>query len=46
MHECQYADHIGASVYFITTESGDEVCGFCHAPKKVAVKAATKTVRK
>ncbi len=48
MHECQYAEAIGATVYFITNESGVEVCGFCHAPRKApAPKAApVKTVRK
>lgn len=47
MHECKYAELIGATVYFITNESGVEVCGFCHAPKKAApLKAPAKTVRK
>lgn len=46
MHDCVYANAIGAQVYFITNEEGVEVCGFCHAPKTQAPKAPAKTVRK
>lgn len=49
MHDkCPYAEAIGKPIYFITSDiDGNEVCGFCHASKKVAVtKTATTTVRK
>jgi hypothetical protein len=46
MHDCAYANAIGKPVYFITTEEGVEVCGFCHVPKTQAPKAPAKTVRK
>jgi len=48
MHDkCVYAETIGKPIYFITSDiDGNEVCGFCHAPKKVTVTVAKTTVRK
>lgn len=47
MHDCKYAATIHHPGYWITNESGVEMCGFCHVPKKEEPKVAPpKTVRK
>lgn len=48
-HECAYAETIGQPIVWIKdSETGAEVCQWCHEPKyqKVASKRATKNVRK